>query len=342
MLERRLVYVEQAVASHRRVEAVLRRFPAAVRVSCEHYGEIFNRRAQSFRLQKRRPALILARKQGRKVLSAPAEYGLGARHNYYFSHLLNCPYDCRYCFLQGRHRSAHHVWFVNYEDFASELAGLCDQHAGEPVHFFSGYDCDSLALDPLTGFVDYFLPLFRKLPNGLLELRSKSTQIRSLLRQEALPNVVLAWSFTPARIAQAMEHGAPSVARRIAAMQKLQARGWQLGVRIDPLIHEAGYRQCYEDLFTSLFGRLRPESVHSVSLGSFRLPKDYFARLRRLYPDVPLFAVSTEEHRGVVGFRREVEQEMLAWCARRLGEFVPAEKFFPCQPLVGQETSGCS
>lgn len=34
-------------------------------------------------------------------------YGLGGDKNFYFSHMLNCIYDCRYCFLQGMFRSAH-------------------------------------------------------------------------------------------------------------------------------------------------------------------------------------------------------------------------------------------
>lgn len=328
-----LIYVEQALDEHPRVRALLQRFPDVPRVHCQHYGEVFNRRAQSFRLQKQAPALILARKQGRRILPAPAGYGIGARHNYYFSHLLNCPYDCRYCFLQGKYRSAHHVLFVNYEEFARDITALCRRHAGEPVHFFSGYDGDSLALDPLSGFVGYFLALFRQLDNGVLELRSKSTQVRSLLCEPAAPGVVAAWSFTPRRIARALEHRAAPVARRIAAMEKLQARGWSLGIRIDPLIHTAGYRAQYQELFADLFRVLRPGSIHSVTVGSFRLPRAYFRALQKLYPEEPLFALPTSERDGVLGFRQEVEQEMLSWCLAQLADFVPADKIFSCQPV---------
>ena len=35
------------------------------------------------------------------VHPVPATYGIGGDENYYFSHMLNCLYDCRYCFLQG-------------------------------------------------------------------------------------------------------------------------------------------------------------------------------------------------------------------------------------------------
>ena len=109
------IYIEESLLEHPRARAILQRFPDASVTTCARYGEIFNRKAQNFRLQKIRPALILAEKFSGHVLPAPPEYAIGGDLNYYFSHMLNCIYDCRYCFLQGMYRSAHYVVFVNYE-----------------------------------------------------------------------------------------------------------------------------------------------------------------------------------------------------------------------------------
>ncbi|GIT53918.1 MAG: hypothetical protein Ct9H300mP16_10780 [Pseudomonadota bacterium] len=98
--------------------------------------------------------------------------------------MLNCIYDCRYCFLQGMYRSAHYVVFVNYEAFFAGMAGKLEAHPGEAVWFFSGYDCDSLALEPVTGFVSEMLSWLKKYPRAHVELRTKSTQVRSLLAAE--------------------------------------------------------------------------------------------------------------------------------------------------------------
>ena len=95
------IYVEEAVAHHPRTQATLARFSDAQRIPCKHYGEVFNRAAQNFRLQKHQPSLILAEKRGQQVLPTPAGYGIGSQTNFYFSHMLNCLCDCRYCFLQG-------------------------------------------------------------------------------------------------------------------------------------------------------------------------------------------------------------------------------------------------
>ena len=180
-------------------------------------------------------------------------------------------------------------------DFFQAIVDKIRAAGGASAHFFSGYDCDSLALDPVTGFVKEFLPLFRDHPRGLLELRTKSTQIRSLLDLGPISNCIVAYSFTPAEIADAIEYKAPSVSKRLQALQRLQARGWRIGLRFDPLIYQDGVTEQYERLFAQVFNAVDTALLHSVSLGSFRLPKSFYRSLARLYPDEVLFASPLEE-----------------------------------------------
>ena len=324
------LYIESAIADHPRVSAIRRRFPKARVVDCERYGEVFNPKAQNFRLQKQRPALILAEKYQKFVLPAPAGYGIGGQHNYYFSHMLNCLYDCRYCFLQGMYQSANYVLFVNYEDFQQQIRDICQQSPGEPFYFFSGYDCDSLAFEPVTGFAEAFLPLFAELPNAWLELRTKSTQIRSLLQREPLPRCVVAFSLAPETVADKIEAKAPSVAKRIEAAAKLQQQGWPIGLRFDPLIYQHDYRKQYQGLFEQVFAAIDPEALHSVSLGVFRLPEHFFKKIHKLYPDEHLFASPLQTASGLVSYRGDLEQAMMADCTEMLLQYIPAERFFPC------------
>lgn len=325
-----LVYVERDVAAEPRTLEILARFPAAARVEIDRFGEVFNRRAQSFRLQKKRPALILARKHDGLVLPAPPEYGVGGRHNYYFSHMLNCVYDCRYCFLQGMYRSAHYVVFVNYDDFTGAIDTRLAEHPNEDVWFFSGYDCDSLALDRVTGFVDAFLPVFAARERAWLELRTKSTRVEALLDHAAFSRCVVAFSFTPEEHAGS-EVGVPSVESRLAAMRRLAERGWPLGLRFDPLLFSPDWESRYRRLFESVFATVGGEAIHSVGFGPFRLPRDFHRRMARLYPDEPLFAGGLDEGR-IVSYGAEREREMIDFCAEELRRFVPAERLYPCVP----------
>jgi len=321
------IYIEAAVTEHPRAQLITAKFPKARVIECDSYQEIFNRRQQNFRIQKERPALILAHKRGRRLHPIPSGQQLGAEYNYYFSHLLNCPFDCRYCFLQGMFSSANYVLFVNYEDFIEEIKEVCSKHT-EVVHLFSGYDCDSLALEPLSNFATYFSPLVSKIDNAMLELRTKSTQIRSLLTSAPSPNIIVAMSLAPEVIRQDLEHGVPSLAERLQALRRLQAHGFNIGLRFDPVIPLSNTASTYRKFFAQVFAEIDKSAVHSVTIGGFRLPKAFAKRMTRLYPTEALFAGPHVEFDGSVIFRGYRGTDTVAIATAELTRYVSSSKIF--------------
>lgn len=320
------VYVEREVADHPRTARILERVKPRHVIACERYGEVFNRHNQNFRLQKAHPALILAAKHGRRLLPVPAGYGFTAEPAFYFSHMLNCLYDCRYCFLQGMFRSAHYVLFVNYEDFMTDIRAQCE-NSEAPCWLFSGYDCDSLALEPVTGFAASFIEACRALPNAWLELRSKSTQIRSLQAMAPMPRCVCAFSLSPAAVVNAFEHRTPSLAARLAAIARLQAQGWTVGLRFDPLLPVADFEAVHSAFFDTVFASIDAASLHSVTLGVLRLPREQARGIARLYPEESLFALGHTEADGLLSFSREAPA-LLDWCEARIARYVAPERIF--------------
>ncbi len=327
------IYIEREVSNHPIALQIVERLEKADVIECNRYTEVFNRRGQDFRLQKQMPSLVLACKHSGFVIAAPDGYGVGGNKNYYFSIMLNCLYDCRYCFLQGMYRSAHHVVFVNYEDFLAGIDEKLARHSRkEDVWFFSGYDCDSLAMEPMFGYAEYFVRAARERPNLWLELRTKSTQIRSLLEHSPLRNVVVAFSFTPQSIAAQLEHRVPSVSKRVKAIRKLQEHGWAVGLRFDPLIYVSDYRRQYQNLFHSIFSSLDNKLLHSVSLGAFRLPKMFYRNLERLYPDDAFIAQPFEDRNRQISYPPSIENEMKNWCHAQLCELTDRSKLFFAEP----------
>ena len=317
------IYIEESVRDNPLTAKICQKFSKIPAIPCTRYGEIFNRHNQNFRLQKSNPSLILAKKCGNLVLPTPKSYGIGHAHNFYFSHLFNCPFDCRYCFLQGLYNSAHYVLFVNYDDFEQAIA----EKAQENSCFFSGYDSDSLALESVTGFLSHFLPFFKKL-GASVEMRTKSTNVAPLLRMEAFSQAILAFSLNPKRIAEALEHRAPSLPRRLEAIDKLQKKGWQIGLRFDPLIYCSDFREQYGTFFQEVFQTVRQETLHSVTLGPFRLPKGIYKKMAQLYPEEKLFAHSIADEEGLVSYTQEVEKQLVDYCQGELLKYIPASKLF--------------
>jgi spore photoproduct lyase len=140
----------------------------------------------------------------------------------------------------------------------------------------------------------------------------------------------VAFSFTPKKIAGALEHKAPDVNKRLQAIIDLQKAGWQIGLRFDPIIYTKDYESQYTELFDNIFSRVNPDLIHSVSLGGFRLPKEYFRKLEKLYPDDKLFSSPLAEEANTIGYPEEIRNNMLTFCKDIITQHIPAEKFFPC------------
>ena len=325
------IYIEEEILDHPRVLSICDRFPKATTITCERYTSVFNSNSQNFRLQKKNPALILAKKYNKHVLPTPPGYGIGSDRNYYFSHMLNCLYDCRYCFLQGMFRSANYLVFVNYEDFFDQIETTASVSSADDTWFFSGYDCDSLAMEPVTGFMNEAIDCFSSLKNAQLEIRTKSTQIRSLLNREPIPNCVVAFSFSPEKTANSLEHGVPSIQKRVNAMQRLQEKGWKTGIRLDPIVYSQTLQSDYAELLDHIFSAVEADRIHSASYGMFRLPKPFFRKMVRLYPEEKLFSAPLTEHKAQVSFGEEAESTSLSIVHSELLKYVEEQVIFPCK-----------
>lgn len=326
------IYIENQIKDHPSAIKILNKYPGKPVVYCDHYKNIFNPSAQDFRAQKKSPSLILAKQTGIRVLPTPEGFGVGGARNYYFSHFLNCLYDCQYCFLQGLYPSANFVWFVNHEDFMRDISGIASE-LNEPSYFFSGYDCDSLAMDPLTRFIDTYMPFFKAHPNAILELRTKSTQISSLIKHEVIDNCVVAFSISPSDISNAVEIGVPSLQKRLDAMARLAELGWRIGVRLDPLIYSNQFNEQYKTLCRALFTPDIVSKLHSVSVGPMRFPQKIYKKVLSQHPDAPLLAHPLEQQKGVVSYPKELEQSMTQFVMSLLEKYIPNELIFKCHAI---------
>ena len=112
-------------------------------------------------------------------------------------------------------------------------------------------------------------------------------------------------------------------------MVSLQKRGWPVGLRFDPLIYYDDFVSGYRELFQQVFDRLRPDLLHSVAMGPFRLPRRYYKRMHKLYPEEPLLAFGVEDSNGIYSYRGELSRELSVFCRDELMRYVPEEIFFP-------------
>ena len=79
-----------------------------------------------------------------------------------------------------------------------------------------------------------------------------------------------------------------------------------------------------------MFSTVEIKNLHSVSLGQFRLPREVYKTMHKLYPDEKLLAYGLQEKDGMVSYHSDLARQLHDFCATELLKYIPDEKFFPC------------
>ena len=322
------IYVEDELKENANAEDIIRRINPKNLILCESYKEVFNKKSQNFKLQKKKPSLILAKKKNNFLLEVPKKYTIGGEKNFYFSHMLNCIYDCRYCFLQGMFDSANYVLFVNYKDFLNEIKKKVIELKGSSIHFFSGYDCDSLALEPITNFMKYLINRIDQNSDILLELRTKSTQINFLTSQKVIKNILIAFTLSPNEVVENYEYKTANLEKRIRAIKLLQDIGWKVGLRFDPIIYSENYKKVYKKFFDLVFNSIDQDKVHSVTIGTLRMPSNFFKRLIKNYPNEHNLFSKTKQQGKLTTYNIDLNKKILSFCKEKIISYISENKLY--------------
>lgn len=328
------IYVEKNALKYPAAQAILARFPDAVQIPIRRYMEVFSSHRQEFALQKHSQKLILAVKEEPFLYpGAPVCQNFGNEHFYYTSSLMNCLYDCEYCYLQGMYPSANLVLFVNLPDIFEELLKLLAKH---PVYLCISYDTDLLALEGLTGYVKEWIGFTRSHPDLTVECRTKSAGF-SLIAEEDIPErFILAWTLSPDEIIQKYEHGTPSLAARLNSICEALAAGCRIRLCFDPVLHVPDWERRYSGLFDTVFEKLASLPVDpiangqlaDVSIGTFRISKEYLGQMRKKRPMSAVVQYPFRTEKGVCSYGEEIDARLMDFVKERISRYFPEDKIF--------------
>ena len=335
-----VIYAEKESLDYPIARHILEKYPDCPVILIEQYKHVFHRHNQNFRWQKSHPALILAVKKPPFLYDGPPVcQSFGCKHFYYSSPLMNCPFDCSYCFLQAMFPSAYTVAFVNLSDFAREIADTAKRHAPDKVYIAASYDTDLAAFQSVYPYqealvselVDYDASVAKNL---VLEFRTKSADSsffrhhpRSVTSAEILSALVFAFTLSPDACIERYERGTPRLDSRMAAIRIAQASGYSIRLCFDPVFPEKDLLPLYPTFFDRVFGGLNGEQILDVSHGFFRMSDEYFRRIKRANPGSRLFSQAFP--RGdVVSYDADLCAEIRAEHVALLSQYIDKERIF--------------
>lgn len=320
------IYVERDVWEHPRAKRILEHFPNAVKIEIGHYKDVFCRARQDIAWQNKSPMLVLASKTGRLLYEgAPVCQSFGNPYFYYTSCVMNCIYNCEYCYLKGMYPSGNLVVFVNLEALFAEVEAVLQKHE---LYLCVSYDTDLMALENLTGFISELTDFCKKHPGLTIEIRTKCGRRDLWDALTPMKNVIFAFTLSPDAICRNYEHGTASLADRIHSAALAVKKGFLVRLCFDPVLYCPDWKMQYHKMLCDVAKAIDMEQLYDVSVGSFRLSQDYLKKLRKVMPDSAVVQFPFENDAGVYRYPKELMEEMEQQLTKQLKKWLPQEKIF--------------
>ena len=316
------IYVEERAFAYPLTEQILAKIPDAHVIKIKHYKDVFDRKRQNAPLQKEHQALIIAVRDGSRIFKgAPVCQSFGNKNFYYASSMMNCPFDCEYCYLKGMYPSSNMVVFVNLEDYRADVE---EKLREGPMYVCASYDTDLLAMNSLTGHADFWKETALEHEDLLVELRTKA----AVDVKDNIPNVIYAFTLSPEEVVTDLERYTAPLSARISAAAKAIEAGAKVRLCFDPIIKITGWKEAYEKLIGEASSRIDFGKLTDVSVGTFRISGDYLNKMRRAYPASKTAWYPYVIKDGVAQYEPEIDKEMQAFVCGLLEKHIGREKIF--------------
>lgn len=272
------IYVEKEIANHKNTENILNKLKNSKVIIIDNYKDVFNRKRQNFYIQKKSQNLILAKKHYDFYYKGSENCEDFNNSNFYYtSFILNCPYYCQYCYLQGMYNSANVVVFVNIEDYFKSISNLCKN---KYIYLCLSYDSDILAMEGITGFTGLFIEFIKEHKNILAEIRTKSASFSAIKHKYIPNNIIFAWSLLPQEVINMYEYNTPSLGERINSIKTALEKDLEIRISIEPVMKIKNFDKVYTDFIDYLFKEISAENVRDINIGVFRLSKVHYKRMK--------------------------------------------------------------
>lgn len=305
------IFIEEQAMSGPLASSIPSSFPKAQVQVIKDHTQVWGRVKKPY-LQKRDSLnLFIAHKKGTLVKQAPDAYGLSGEPHYYFIHAYNCIYECDYCYLQGYFNTPDLVLFVNHDEIIKSMQEQVDKSSGN-IWFHAGEFSDSLALTHLTGELTFYHEFAKKNPRAYIELRTKSANIKELMKLQALPNFITSFSLSPKDKIKNHDLKTPSLNARLKAIEKLYQAGHPIGLHFDPVIHSDDFEEKYQELISQVSKVVPLSEVEYISIGVVRFTKDVYTQVKQNYPKTSYFhSELTKGEDGKIRYPRPMRFWML-------------------------------
>ncbi len=197
----------------------------------------------------------------------------------------NCPFECSYCFLQNYLTDGMTKSVGDVDVLIDEVRQKVEREPGRLFRIGTWELGDSLALEDRTGQAAKLVWEFSGLENAVLELKTKSDRVDSLVNIDHKGRTIISWSMNTDHSIRAEEHKTAPLEARLEAMGKIVHAGYLIGIHFDPMIYHESWEEGYRSLVNKVFAVADPERIAWISIGSLRFNPEMKKKIENNYPD---------------------------------------------------------
>ena len=321
------IYVEKKILDNKNTLEILSKFRDAKIIEIDNYKEVFSSNNQDFHLQKLVQNLILASNKPNMIYEGAVVCEDFENDNFYYtSSIINCVYDCEYCYLQGVYSSGNIVIFVDIEKVFEEVEELYNKL--KSLYLCVSYDTDLLAIENICAFSEKWYHFIKDKKDLKIELRTKSGNIDKFLNLDVLDNFIIAFTLSPEDIALKSEKYTASFKNRVKAIKELQNKGWKVRICIDPLIYTDDFEKNYSEMIEYLFSEIDKNKVIDVSIGVFRTSKEYLKKMRNQNKKSEILYYPFECIDGVYTYSDKLKSYMIDFIKEKFLKYINIERIY--------------
>jgi spore photoproduct lyase len=196
----------------------------------------------------------------------------------------NCPFDCSYCFLQNYLTDGTTTVI---DDTEAMIAEVQEKTLKQPGRFFriGTWELgDSLALENESRQAEKLIQAFTDVPQAILELKTKSDCVDTILGLDHQHKTVVSWSMNTRHIIDRQEHRTATLDQRLAAIEKVVDSGYLVGIHFDPMIDYPDSEPEYASLVKEIFSRIPNQQIAWISIGSLRFNPEMKRKMEENFP----------------------------------------------------------
>ena len=252
--------------------------------------------------------------------------------NYFTLDLIeNCPFECTYCILQAFLNKPVITVHANLDEMLEQVWQRTAEQPNTLFRVGTGEHSDSLALDHILGIKAHVIRFFAKLPNALLELKTKSSNVDHLLDLPHGGKTVISWSVNPEAIVEQEEHKTARLKERLEAAGKASAAGYKVAFHFDPMIHYPDWEKGYQDLVDQILDAVPPDRIAWISLGTLRYISSLKSVVDDRFPNSRVFLgefVPGED--GKMRYLKKIRQRLFRNVQLRIEKLAPQIPTYLC------------